>query len=304
MRLACLLAVPAALTLSMAAEAAPRSLASATARLPDTTAVLGSSNVKSFRSTQIFQKAFPELVKQTRELREGIDRVKKLCKIDPVTSVEDATLATDKNDEGAAFIALTGIDEAKAVDCATKLAKDEMGGNVKAEKVASKADGTIYRLSTDKSKDEAFFAWLPGEVVVFGTDVDDKALLEKTLSGKGALAKRSKLSGRLSKLDPNAVLSMIWAKEQKIEGKKIKGGDANVTIQSGNVAFAGTAEMESSQEAQEVAALVQALKSMIGKFSPGASVDARSSGAEVIVTARISESDLLKALKDAISGKF
>jgi hypothetical protein len=152
-------ALPVALiSFTQEAEAAPRSLAAATARLPDTVDVLGTSHFKAVRATKLFSKLFPMLLDEVDELKDGISKIKKACQLDPVTSIEDVTFAGTNGRDGAVFAAISGVDEAKAVACATKVAKAEMGGNVKAEKVTWKADGTLYRLSSDKSKDEVFFA--------------------------------------------------------------------------------------------------------------------------------------------------
>lgn len=293
------LALPVALAVPGLAHAAPRSLASATARLPDTVEMVATSNLKGVRSTQLFSKLFPKLIKEADDLSKGIDGIKKTCKLDPVNGIEDATVALDKNDEGAFFVALAGVDEAKAVDCAGKLAKEELGGNTKVEKVTSKADGTLYRVTSDKSREEVFFAYLPGDVIVVASDEDDKALLEKLLSGKGAI-KKSKLSGRLAKLDPNAALSAVWSKVRRVEGKNVRGGDVTVTVQSGVVSANGSAELDTADDAKEVASMVQMLKMVLGKSLSSAKIDATASGSNVVVKAEVPESDLLRAIGEKL----
>jgi len=290
------------LSFSAEAEAAPRSLAAATARLPDTVDALGTSHFKAVRSTKLFSKLFPALLQEVDELSDGLSKIKKACQIDPVAAIEDVTFAGTTGRDGAVFAGITGVDEAKAVACATKVAKAEMGGNVKAEKVTWKADGTLYRLSSDKSKDEVFFAWLPGDVVVIADDPDDKAQLEKMVSGKGAL-KKSKVGGRLGKLDASAALSVVWAKPETFEGKTVKGGDIVVKIESGTVSADATAEMESSKDAQEVVSMIELAKTFLGKMSPRASVDARASGANVLLRASIPEAELIKAVDEAMPKK-
>ncbi len=293
------LAVPAALcALPTAAEAAPRSLAAATARLPETVDALGTSNLKGLRATKLFAKLFPALLQEADELDEGIKQIKKVCQIDAVNAIEDATMAGETSDEGAIFLALTGVDEAKAVACVTKIAKAEMASDATSEKISSKADGTLYRIRSEKKAKEIFFAWLPGEIAVVATDEDDKALLERMLSGKGNIRK-SKIASRVAKLDPNATLSVVWAKEETIEGKKVKGGEVRVTIQGGMVSGDATAELESSKDAQEIVSMIEALKSLLGKMAPGATVDAKSSGANVILRAQMPEAELIKAADQA-----
>lgn len=293
------LAVPAALLFSFTAEAAPRSLAAATARLPETVDALGTSNLKGLRATKLFAKLFPALLEDADDLAEGIKSIKKVCQIDAVNAIEDATMAGETSDEGAVFLALNGVDEAKAVGCVTKIAKAEMAPDATAEKISSKADGTLYRIHSAKKAKEVFFAWLPGEIAVVATDEDDKALLERMLSGKGNI-KKSKVAARMSKLDPNAALSAVWAKEEKIEGVKVKGGDVKIVIQGGMVTGDATAELESSKEAKEVVSMIEVLKTFLGKMSPSATLDARASGSNVVLRAQVPEADLIKAADGAL----
>ncbi len=298
------LAVPAALvTLSTPAEAAPRSLAAATARLPESVHTVATSHVKAIRSTKLFTKLFPALLEEADELAEGIKMIKKTCQIDPVVSIEDATFAGEgSGDDGVVFVGLTGVDEAKATSCATKVAKAELGADAKVEKVTSKADGTLYKVSSERAKKEVYFAWLPGEVVAVGTDEDDKALIERMLSGKGNL-KKSKVASRLSKLDPNAALSGVTAKEETVEGKKVKGGDVKVVIQGGTVIGDATVEMESSKDAQEVVSLLEVAKAFLGKKTPGSSMEARASGSNVVVRAQVPEQALIDLAGGAMRKK-
>lgn len=297
------LAVPAALLFfSARADAAPRSLAAATARLPETVDALGTTHLKAVRATKLFGKLFPALLEEADELAEGLEKVKKACQIDPVGSIEDATFAGTTGRDGAVFLSITGVDEAKAVACAAKVAKAEMGADAKTEKVTWKADGTLYRLFSDKSKEEVFFAWLPGDVVVIADDPDDKAQLEKMVSGKGNI-KKSKVASRLGKLDPNAAVSAVWAKAETFEGKTIKGGDITVKVAGGMVTADATAEMESGKDAQEVVSLIELAKTFHGKMSPRASIDAKASGSNVLIRADVPEADLIKAADEAMPKK-
>jgi hypothetical protein len=137
---------------------------------------------------------------------------------------------------------------------------------------------------------------------VISEDAEDKAQLEKMVSGKGALRK-SKVGSRLGKLDANAALSVVWAKPETFEGKTIKGGDIVVKIESGTVSADATAEMESSKDAQEVVSMLELARAFLGKMSPRASVDARASGSNVLVRASIPESELIKAVDEAMPKK-
>lgn len=292
MRLAWL-AVPAALLFSNVAFAATKSVTAATASLPSDTEIVATSNVKSLRGTQTFQKLFPQLLKVDKDVPEGLSKIKKTCGFDPVASIEDVTMGLGPKEEGAFFVTVAAaVTEQKVVDCATKLAKQEK------ETLTATKTGSITELKSDKGS-SLFFAMTSDNVLVIATDPEEKPLLERMLGGKGALAK-SKVGQKLQKLRDDAVLSVVFAKEQKIEGMTVKGGDLTLAVKSGVVDLSATVEMSSKKEAEQVVTFVKTVNGIpMPKGAPkeaekiAKSVDAKSQGAEAIVTATASEKDLL-----------
>jgi hypothetical protein len=292
MRLAWL-AVPAALFISNVASAATKSVTAAQASLPADTEVVATSNVKSLRGTQTFQKLFPQLLKVDKDVPDGLGKIKKTCGFDAVASIEDVTMGLGPKEEGAFFVTVAAaVTEKKIVECATKLAKLEK------ETLTATKTGDITELKSDKGT-SLFFAMTSDNVLVIATDPEKKPLLERMLGGKGALVK-SKVGQRLQKLRDDAVVSVVFAKEQKVEGMTVKGGDLTLAVKSGVVDLTARVEMASKKEADQVVTFVKAVNSIpMPKTAPkeaekiAKAVDAKSQGAEAIVTASASEKDLL-----------
>lgn len=288
------LAAFAVLLVAARADAAPtKSFTAATASLPSDIEVLGTSNLKTLKATDTFKKLFPELLKSSKEANEVISKIKKNCGVDPVTAFDDVTLGIDKSDDGAVFLATNGLTEQKVVDCFVKIGKGEGAA------ITSKKTGNITELKSDKTKNSLFFAWLTGDVLVVATEPENKALLERMLNGKGAIAK-GKLGTRIAKADPSAALVVLWAKQMPIDKMTLKTADLTVTTSGGNVNVATTLEMGSSKEAENVASVANSLPSVIKpKGAPKElekvlkSVSAKASGAEVKITAAATEKDLV-----------
>ncbi len=300
------LCAPALLLISSVASAAPtKSFTAATANLPADTEVLGSSNVKAVRSTQVYQKLLPDLLKLEKEVPELLDKVKKTCSIDMLTSIDDLTVGMNAKESGAFFLAVNGVTEQKMLECLTKIGKQE------GESVTSKKTGNITEVKGDKSKKGLFYAWLPGDVLTIAFEPDDKSMLENALSGKGALTTKSKMSGRIARANPENAVTVIWTKERTIEKKTVKNGEFTIAAQGGNLNIAANAEMGSSKEAEDVAKLAkEAQQSLpLPKDAPKElekilkSLQVSASGAEVRATLSVSERDVVSVIQAAAKRK-
>ena len=289
------LALPAAFFISTYASAATKSFTAAQASLPADTEIVATSNLKSVRSSQTFQKLFPQLLKLDKEAPDMLAKVKKSCGFDPVTAIDDVTLGVAKDEEGAFFVAVNGVTEQKLVDCATKLAKSE--GK---ETITAKKTGNITELKSDKGGSPIFFAWLPDNVLVIASEPEEKATLEKMLGGKGALAK-SKVGARLGKIRDDAAVSVVFSKELPVDSMTVKGGDFTLAVKSGVVDIVTTLEMASNKEAEQLVTAAKAIGSLLPlpKDAPKEvekilkSVDGKASGAEATITASAAEKDLI-----------
>lgn len=297
------LALPLALSATSVAWAAPtKSFTAAVAALPADTETIGSSNLKSLRSTQIWKTMFPELLKMEQDIPEAIDKVKKSCSIDLVGAADDITLGIDSKEAGAVFISVAGVTEPKLQECLQKIAKSE------GEAITIKKTGSITEVKSDKSKKSLFYSWQAGDVLVIAVEPDDKAMLERALGGKGAVAK-GKLSTRIAKANPENALTLISSKSKQIDKKTIKGGDLALAVSGGNVSLVANAEMGSSSEADDVVKLAKLVSSLIPKDAPkelerlAKTLAVSSTGSEVKASAVASERDLVSLIQQAIKRK-
>ncbi len=293
------LSVPVVLAWSaLAAAAPPRSLAAAEASLPGDVEVLAAANVKTLRTSQLYTRAFGQLVSAERDVREGLGKVKQACGIDADKVVDDLTVGVGPRESGAVFIAVSGLTEKQLVDCIAKIAQQEAG-----EQLLSKKTGAITELGSSKSSNKIYFAWLPGDVLAVATEPDDKALLERMLGGKGGV-KKTKAFQRLKAHDQESVLLAGWTKRIPGGGLELKSGSLGLLYKGARVAAEAVLETGSADEADQVAAATKLLGSMLGlpKDAPKQidtiikTVEAKTNGPEVKVTANASEADLIAVL--------
>lgn len=296
------LVAPALVVISTVANAAPtKSFTAATSSLPADMEILGSSNVKALRSTEVFKKVFPQLLKTDKDIPEGLDKVKKQCGIDPVTAIDDVTVGLDSKEKGAFFIAVNGVTEQKLVDCIVKLGKSEK------ETITSKKIGNLTELKGDKGN-TIYFAWLTGDVLVIASEPEDKATLERMLGGKGALTKSGKLAGRIAKATPDAALTVMWAKSFPIEKMTLKSGDLTLSDVAGQVTAATSLEMASAKEAEQLVDAAKTVQKLLPlpKDAPKEidkilkTLDAKASGAEAKISVQSSEKDLMTVIQWAL----
>jgi hypothetical protein len=297
------LAVPALALWTAVASAAPnKSFTVAKDVLPADIQVIGSSNLKSIKSTQTFQKLFPQLVKSDRDVAEGLDKVKKSCGIDPVNAIEDVTVGVADKEKGLILVTLTGVTEQKLIDCASKIAKAETG-----ETVTTKKTGDIIELKSNKGGQSLYVAFLKGDVLAFASDPTDKALLERFLGGKGAITKGS-LAPFMAKLAFDSALSLAWSKQMPLEKWSMKGGTLDVAINGGNVSASTAVKLGSSKEASEVAAMAQKeLAKAQGNLpkeldAVAKTLTVKASGDDVVASASATERDLAAMLNLVLRG--
>jgi len=246
------LAAPAMVLWATVASATPnKSFTAAKSVLPSTIQVVGSSNVKAIRSTSLFQKLFPQIIQSQREVSDGLDKVKKTCGIDAVSSIDDVTVGVEAKDEGLILVALSGVTEQKLSDCIVKIAKNETG-----EVVTVKKTGNVTEFSSSKGSKKLYAAWLPGDVLAFASDPTDKKLLDRMLAGKGTLDKGS-LGPFLGRVAFDSALSLAWSKSMPIESWTMKGGVLDVALNGSTFNGTATLKLASTKEATDLAATAQ-----------------------------------------------
>jgi hypothetical protein len=288
------LAAPAMLLWATVASATPnKSFTAAKGVLPSSIEVVGSSNVKAIRSTTLFQKLFPQLIQQEKDVADGLDKVKRTCGIDAVGSIDDVTVGVEGKDVGLILVALSGVTEQKLTDCIVKIAKNETG-----ETVTTKKSGNVIEFSSSKGNKKLYAAWLPGDVLAFGSDPTDKALLDRMLSGKGALDK-SGIGPFLGKLAFDSAFAIAWSKQMPIEKWTMKGGVLDVALAGSTFNGTTTIKLASSKEANEIASTGKQELSRAQSSAPKEIANVlktiliSSSGDEVTVKASATDKDLL-----------
>jgi hypothetical protein len=287
---------------ALASAASPRSLAAAESVLPADVELVAAANMKTLRTSQLYARAFGELVGAERDVREGLGKVKQSCGIDAEKVVDDLTVGIDRGEDGGIFVALSGVTEKQFLDCITKIAKEEAG-----EQLTAKKTGAVTELSTSKSTKKLYFAWLPGDVLVFASEPDDKALLDRVLGGKGEV-KRTKAWQRLKAHDQESVLLAGWTKKIPGSGLDLKSGSLGLLYKAGKVRAETLLETGSKEDAEQIAAATKVVGSMLGlpKDAPKQleailkSIEAKTNGAEVKVSASAAEGDLLAILDWAL----
>ena len=261
----------------------------------DAKIVLGFDLV-AIQKTQLFTTFYPKL-RDDPKFAQALDTMKTACKLDPLATIQSVVLATSGDeDDGAAYIAVTGLDKAKLSSCLQAAGKKDDAD----AKISIKQDGNVTVVA--KGDDKAFFAWVGKDVIVVTPHAKDKALLAKWMGGKGALAK-SGLGKTLAKVNTSAALWGAGEGEKELEpGIKAKGGYGAVTFSKGNLDADVHAVMEDADQATKMASTVKgqvdALKQggmgpmqKLGDLAKGVTVATSSN--EIVVKASVVEKDLL-----------
>lgn len=178
---------------------ASKAWTAAKANLPADARIVVGVDFVAIQKTQLFTTYYPKL-RDKPEVGKVLDVMKDSCKLDPLTTVQGVVVATAADqDEGAVYLALTGVDRAKLSACL------QTAGQAvdKSAKVTIKQDGAITALTEQAGT--SYFGWIGKDVVVVATHGKDKAALQKWMSGKGALA-RSELGKTLAKVNTAAAL--------------------------------------------------------------------------------------------------
>jgi hypothetical protein len=284
---------------TFAAAAPPRSRAAADRLLASDAEIVATVNTKTLRTTELFKKFVPELLKKERQVDSALTKIKSQCAMNPIESIDDITVGVDPQEKGVVFVAVSGVDEKKFVDCVKKLAKSEAGKTI----TATKRD-LVTELKSDGEADALYFAWLPENVLVLATDPLKRELLEKKIGGKGAFAGTA-LGRRLQAAPEDAAIALAWTKVIKQQGLSVREGSLVLGYKAKAISAAVSVLLPSADEATQAAALVSMLPGMMGavKDAPPElgklvkTVAAKATGSELTVSASAPEGDLMKIAK-------
>jgi hypothetical protein len=280
--------------------------AAAKAGLPADAKVVIGIDLAAIQKTQLFATYYPKLLAKS-DGGKVIDAMKAACKLDPLTSVQGVVIATTLDQEdGASYIALSGIDKAKLSSC---LPLAIQSGD-KDAKVAIKHDGNITQIT--KGTTIAYVGWASKDVLVVPFKTEDKAAVTRWMSGKGALAK-AELGKTLGKLNTSAA---VWgAGNAGKDGKEIESG-ITVKLGYGTLVFAkGNLDVDVHAvmgDAKQAATMAAEAKTQIDQARQGGVMPPAISGMlkavaittandEIVVKASVAEKDLASALELALS---
>lgn len=285
---ALLVAVP------LRAHADKAAWSAAKANLSKDTTVLVGLDLSQLTKSSLFTMAFPLMLSQQPEVKEGLELIKSTCKLDPLKVVTSVVVGTDDAQKhGAMFVSLDGIDQLKIVSCLEAVAK----AKGKDTKVAVTTDGKITELALGDKK--IYLTWIGTNVIALPIDVANKADLAAWTT-KGLA--RSKVGKAMSKVNTSNALWAVSAVAKDIDDKtKMKMGYgsfamANATIKADlhlQLGSAADAKAAAEKAQKDIATKAQSpdLGANVQKFLAGIAVTAVAD--ELQVKASIAESDVL-----------
>jgi hypothetical protein len=306
MRIAGMLAVACVSWVSLQARADnARAWNAAKAGLPAETKVVVSIDVAAIQKSQLFTTFYPKLLEKA-EYAKAMDAMKSACKIDALAAVQGVVFASDNNDDGALYVALSGIDRTKLSSCFQALIPKVMD---KPLKVTVKQDGNITEATDGSGEAPRYFGWVGKDVLVVPFHAETKAAVNKWMGGKGALAK-SVVGKKIAKVNTSAA---VWGAGEA--AKEVQPG-VNMTGAYGTVAYAKgnfdvnvravienaaqastmtTAAQKQLDEAKGTALAPPAITSVLKTITVTQDKD------EVVIKSNVPEADLMSAVNLALA---
>jgi hypothetical protein len=301
--------IVAAVTLSIVsprARAEPsKAWTAAKAGLPADAKIVVGINLAALQKTELFAMLYPKLIEQA-DATKVIDTLKDTCKIDPLAAVQGlvVALSADQQD-GAMYIAISGINRAKLSSCLS-LAAQGMGD--KNTKISVQQNGNITQVSD--GKDTVFIGWAGKDVLIVPIHAEDRSSLLKWMGGKGGLAK-SALGKRIAKVNTSATLWGAGEGDKEVQaGVNAKGGYGAATFSKGTLDVDAHAVMENAAQAttmantvkQQIDDLKQAPQVPPAAVTMLQAVKVTTAKEEVVFKGSVIERDLLSMLALAMSG--
>jgi hypothetical protein len=279
--------------------------AAAKAALPADAKLVIGVDIAAVQKTQVFQAVYPKL-HDSPDANQILGMMKDDCKLDPLAVVRGVVVAMSADqEEGAIYLAVSGIDRAKLSSCFQRVAQ----ARHKDAKIAVKQNGDITELTRDS--ETAYIGWIGKDVIVVSKHGEDRASLVKWMGGKGAFAK-SDVAKTLAKVNTGAPIWGAGAIPNELQpGMKLKLGYGAVTTAKGSLAVDFHAVMESADQAIAAADLVNVqldvVKSGNAPVPPDAvallkTVTVAADKDEVRIKANVDEKDVLTAVQHGLAG--
>ncbi len=297
MTLARALVLAAALSIvPLHADADPgKAWAAAKVNLPPETRTVVALDVTKLTSSALFKMAFPVLLAQKPEIKDGLELVKSTCKLDPLTAIEGVVVGVAKDDNvGAVYLALRGVDETTLVACLEAIAKSK---NQKDTKVTVTRDGAISELAM--GDDKLYAKWIGKDVLVLPIDIDNKAQLLTWAGTKNGLAKAPVGKG-VRKVATASALWVVSAAETDLDGVKMKLGYGSLDTAAGALTADLHVVTTSAADAKRVADRTQQDLAAVASGQAASGLAAVLKGItvssvkdEIVIKASVLEKDLL-----------
>lgn len=290
-------AFAATLAVSAAALAAdPKSYTTALDQLPTDYAVIVTVNGKVMRGLPSYSQAVTNLLSLDKGAKKGVEEIKSLCKIDVTTAIDDLTVGLqDGGKKAAFFINGSGLDEKKVTGCLQAFAKKEGQTLTMTASTLGSAKIAEYAIA---GKTKKLYVAFVNDCVVITDDPNKKDVLEKALSGKGALAKSRAVQTWQGKISTSALAFGLVVKEIADPNMTVKGGAASVDVSGGDLKIKGSAELKDAKMAASASGeLTKELAKAPREFSKSAkSFKVTTQGATISVEGTVYESEY-KVLK-------
>lgn len=266
----------------------------AKANLSKDTAVLIGLDLTQLTKSSLFTMAFPFILSQQPDVKEGLALIKSTCNLDPLKVVTSVVIGTDNDQKhGAMFVSLSGVDQPKIVSCLEAVAKAK--GND--TKVGVTTDGKITELAMGDKK--VYLTWIGTNVVALPLDFANKADLT-AWTAKG-LAK-SKVGKAMTKVNTGNALWAVSAVAKELDDKvKMKLGYGSIAMANATMTADLHVQLGSATDAKAAAQKAQKdlttrsqspdLAANLQKVLAGITVTAVTD--EVVVRGSIPESEVM-----------
>ncbi len=267
--------------------------------LPSGTSVLIGVNLTTITKSALFSTMFPLLLDRQPDAKRGLELIKSTCDIDPLTAIQSVVVGTDAaQSQGAIYIAVSGIDQAKITSCIEHAARASGVGDAK---LTVTKDGAITELAVDK--DKAYIGWIGTDVLVISLDIKDKAQLQRWMGNKGGFA-TSEVARASKKVDTAAAAWGVSSVSRDVEGMQMTLGYGALTVANGDLGIDLHVAVATAKEA--AAAVEKANKDLAGistggEMSPDLvailkKVRVTAKGDQVVIKATIAEKQLMALL--------
>ena len=256
----------------------------------DTTVLIGLDLTQLTKST-LFTMAFPMILSQQPDVKEGLELLKTTCQLDPLKVVTNIVVGTDDAQKhGAMFVALDGVDQPRIVSCLEAVAK----AKGKDSKVVVTTDGKITELSVGDKK--VYLTWIGTNVLALPLDFANKADLAAWTT-KG-LAK-SKVGKAVTKVNTGNAIWAVSAVAKDLDDKtRMKLGYGSVAMANATITADLHVRLGSAADAKAAAEKAQKELTTLSQ-SPGLAANLQKLLAGISVTSITDEVQVKGAMPES-----